>query len=383
MYKSTIPSARVTSTLALLLVSQSVSAIDYLTTLSNETRWDSNIFRTSDETDDFINTLGGEIEARHSEGLIVAQALAHASLIRYFDKTDENAEDFGASASLAFPSIEEQYPYFFELTAGFSRASSPEADVGEILKSDTVYVNFDFEYDITERYGIDFETSFSTVDFNSNTSRDFETAAFTLGGHYDYSEKLRLKSGYTYTSTDVDGPDSASSDTHTFFLGAEGDLFARSTGRIIVGTTYREFEESQFDSDTSFFSDIGLTWHGSELWSVDIALTNDFDTGVNNQSRLNTEGTVSMNFTPNEKFAWGVSVFAANLKYDGDPITTIGPPASADRTDTEMGASASANYILTEDLTIGLSAEHTTRDSDFESFEYDQTTVAAQITFTF
>lgn len=267
--------------------------------------------------------------------------------------------------------------------AGYARQSQADPEVSQIIEVDSTTVNLSSSYDILPTYGISFDAEFTDNQYNLDTTSDFYTLKLTFAGYYDYSEKLRFKAGYAHTTTDVDAPTGvidSSSNTHTVFIGAEGDLFTRSQGRAIIGVTNRDFDESAFDSDTGFYSDIGFTWNGSELWSVDVALLNFFDNGANNQSRLNSTGIISLNVTPTEKLDWGGSVFASNISYEGD---SLGPAGSDDRDDQEYGASAYISYSFNQHFSASFELSHTDRESDFDAFDYDDTEATLELVYVF
>jgi hypothetical protein len=209
---------------------------------------------------------------------------------------------------------------------------------------------------------------------NNQDARDRDADSLRLAAYYNYSpvtsffvEGRRVEIDYINTVAGL--PNRDSTDT-SYYLGARWEATAATVGEIRVGTTNKDFDDpSQSDFD-------GGSYLGRVQWSPVPYSVFDFyasrttqeSTSVDSSYILSDLYGVSWNHELTER--WRLDAFAEwiNDEYE------IG------RNDKVQSYGAGMGYNLLTWLDVGARYVHSTRDSDFAGFDYDDDLITVYLT---
>jgi len=338
----------------------------------------SNIALNSFEQDDVVFNFMPLLHYRSAQGQFHVEAYAGMNFIRY-DVNDENdAEDLKSQLVLEFPYGADRYDKRYDLKFGIGYNENTKANsaIQAIASINETNVDLISRYYYTDRSYFQSGILYLNRESSSESFFDLYEASIPLEVFYDYTEDLSYGVGYRYRMTDIDSTTAeADSVDHAFYLAAVGELDPSVTMEIRAGMQLREFDASEYSSESDFFMDASLLWQISELTWMKVSLGNEFGTTISNQSREALYARFKLRHSFTEQWD-GIVGFGYNKS---DYTQSIGS-----RNDEQLLFELGAVYTLIEQrLSVEGHFGYRNRESTESFSEYDASRTRLSISYLF
>ena len=224
--------------------------------------------------------------------------------------------------------------------------------------------------------GLRYDHSSRRFDKSRNTIDEYDRDGITLDiffPKFPFTALLLEYSFFHQNNNDL-GELSTDMDTHTVFVGAQWEPTAKLSGTLKVGYTQTDLEE--VNDFSGFATDTELTYRFSDITSVKLSanrmLSRSTRAGRETGSYyVSTGGTLSATH-----HRWDPLTVTLDFSYTNYDFRQQGP-LEEDREDDLFRAGLSAEYLVTDWLSVDLSYKYRRNDSDFETVDYRENRVQA------
>ena len=183
--------------------------------------------------------------------------------------------------------------------------------------------------------------------------------------------KTKLLFEYDFGQTRYEEDTRSDSDYHEFLIGAIGELTPKTTASIKTGYRTRDYErDSEPDFDTGVvYADMIHKFSDKNAIKVSLRRSSEESTyDVNNFYKIENVSATFDHFFSTKLLGFITGIHQINSY----PRETTEGTVTQKRKDKYTGLGAGLRYYMREWLTLTLKAEHIIRDSNFETFEYNQ-----------
>lgn len=345
--------------------------------LSGAVRYDSNIFANAGEEGDVLSLFTPELQYIRQRGLLNLDARAGVELMAFSEYSEQNAQDFFASASFSYPNMLDYTPLFGTADVNWRQRSAAHAVLGRRIRSDVFDTSLRARYELSQKLAIRGLGAYNNEIIHQeelSSIHSWSTGAETV---WVYSEKLEAFSGYRYRHTRTggrrEGPGLRATD-HLVTAGAEGQFLPKISGRASLGAQSRRLD-NESPAVIRPYALASLHWTPRERARVRLSGEADFD--VTPDDRSVTRSAVDLAY--NQQVYRGVSIEPA-VSYRR--LHFVDPEAGS-RVDDVYGAAFSLLYDFAGGASMALRYSYETRHSDRSSFTYDRhlAELAARISF--
>jgi hypothetical protein len=278
----------------------------------------------------------------------------------------------------------------YELEPDYSQGVTTSRLSGEYLFYTT---DNSLGYRWTERFGTYTGITLNGIDYDesvANADRDTWTAYNQL--RYQLSEQTVLTNSYRYSQSKGSGLSSDTED-HYLIFGAEHRVNANSTIVGGAGLQFHEVEKTASDSSTNPYLELAINTavnesfdyrlfvrYGAEVFDTLIAapiIPTEFDSKMTLRLGVSSQYRIS----PHLAFFGGLNVISSSFE---DGTTSVAPfTPVADQDETVINASIGTAYNFTDHLIGTLTFNFTDSDSDFDTRDYDRSTITAGLRLEF
>jgi hypothetical protein len=279
---------------------------------SAEVSYDTNIYANAAEESDVIFKLSPALRYVQQRGLVSLKAESGINLSRYADNDDEDAEDFFFRANLAGPNRDDAATSY-ALNAGWVESTTADPILGAVTAVATTTLGGTVEYQLTDKTGIRFGGDYANTNFDRAGQGDADNYRARVDALYYYSQKLSLNAGYRYGLIDQEIA-SAEVDSHTFAIGATGELTEKVTGNIDGGYQYNDTFSG---IDRTYYYSVGLDWAAREKTTVSLTGSRDIAPSSSLGTATSTTLTTTLAQSLTETISASVFATAGKLELDG------------------------------------------------------------------
>ncbi len=174
------------------------------------------------------------------------------------------------------------------------------------------------------------------------------------------------------------------SDERIYLLGLQFDATAKTSGRIAVGRSSKDFDDNRIDDYSGTAWDVGLQFRPRSYSVFDLSATRRTDEGVDYLSTTNVSGNSSYLLARDITLAWthGWSDrLHTTIDFGQERSDYVSFLGNSTRDDRFRFYGLSVDYALTSWLNVGAGYKSYTRDSDarvttasgqLEAYDYDR-----------
>lgn len=355
--------------------------------LSAREDYDSNIYLTSSDIDDYVTTGSAAVNFTRDVALLNSQASVGATGKYYSRHTGLNTVDPFVNGALTFTPTDKTT---VNGSASYARVTGPNETVHDITTSDNLDLGGSFQNLFSEKLG--YRLSAGYKDDNYQTANYAETLSYNggLSAVYVYSPKLTITGNYTHRESWVKdrpkGSGNPASKDERFTVGFEGELAPKTSGVLEVGAQHRKFDNAAFGSgEDGFYAAVKLKWVPAEKTAVNIDLTEDFDTTATAQSAKAGSAQLTVTQTLDKEWSIDGSVGYSHGQFRGGyEVLKAGHLANdQDRTDDTYRIKGRIVYAIATNVNIDLSAGYSHTDSTFAVSTYNRAIVGVGLTASF
>lgn len=361
-----------------------VGAFILYPSLTLGTEYNDNIFATDgDEEDDVIFRITPQVRLISDWDNHMIQFLAEGDFARYVDHSSEDTTGYRFLSDGRIDILRDTYATLnLGVTRTFEERGSPDdADGEEPTQEDTYGGGAGFFHRFNkvwlELNGQAVRRLFDNVDAQgggtiNNEDRDRLEISTTHRLGYDFNPDIGAfiqtsfeRVNYDDSTTDT-GDSNRDSDSYGLAGGIRLDVTEVIFGDIFAGVTRREFDSSQWDTETTWEVGGDLTWEVTELTTANF-----------NASRSWEETTVAGSSTALTTVA-GAAVTHSLLDtvaIDGFFTYTREEFEETDRTDNTYSFGPGVTYLMNRFLHWRLGYTYTHRESDAAGEDYVQNVV--------
>ncbi len=336
------------------------------------TEYNDNIFATDDgEEDDVIFRIRPEVRVISDWDNHLLQFLASGDLARYVDHTSENTSGF---RFLADGRIDVLRDTFATLNAGvaqtFEERGSPDDVNGEEPTKELTYgggAGFSHRFnrlwlelngDVTWRDFSDVDAAGGGQINNDDRDRVEYSTSQRLG--YDFNPEVAafLQTTYartSYSDTSDDFGDSRDSNDYSLSGGIRLDVTDVIFGDVFAGVTRSQFDDSEFDTETTWNIGGNLTWDVTELTTATFSAARTWEetTVAGSSTALTTTAGVSV-----------IHSLTDFISLDGSFNYTREEFEETDRVDNTYSFEPGINYLMNRFVHWRFNYSYTQRKSD-------------------
>ncbi|MBU1006211.1 MAG: outer membrane beta-barrel protein [Candidatus Omnitrophica bacterium] len=341
-------------------------------------QYDDNVFlEENDEKDDFIIVLtpGITLEWPFSDSRLKLDY--HADYTQYIDYSSQDATNHYVSGEMDVKWRDVDFLIYDKFTHAYYRPSTEDTDrikvddnragIKAVFQADRLGVHLGYE---------NFTRDYKSEDIYDAYDRTEHIYSFMLT--HKTSPKTDLLFEYDFAQVRYDNDTARSdSDYHQFLVGAIGEVTQKTTATLKTGYMFRDYEndvEPDFDSGV-LYADIVHKFSDKNALKMSFERT-AYESlyGVNNFYKVeNVSATFDHYFT--RKL---MGFLTARHQINSYPRETTEGAETKKRKDKYISMGAGFEYYLNKWMTFTLRADHITRGSNFDVFEYDQN----RVTFT-
>jgi hypothetical protein len=351
--------------------------------LSERFEYDTNVFQTPShaQSDEIFKTIPGVV-ADYTFGPHSLSAGYRAEILNYVHLTDQDTVHHIAAGQLRldFPRL------LLNLKEDFTRTSDPPGTelAGRIL-SNTNVLNPAAEYRLTQRFSTGLSYTWTRVRFDDPLIGDLIDRDEHLFGASVFWKMLPKSDLYlTYKG----GFDVFTEATDRNFVrnqvvvGVRGDLTAKLSSSLYAGVEIRVPDQSNLQGYTGPIFGGDLTYRPTERATITLLVdrSTQESTFVTEIFYITTNATLIAQYQLLPKLSIGARLGGGVNDYPTKQ--TVG--AKTDwRHDSFLAAGALVEYAIQPWLRLGVEYLRTSRDSNFNPFEFVEDRITARVTFQF
>lgn len=333
--------------------------------------YDSNVFATAnDETSDFITyvTPALNVESMGTQGSWRAAVVGNAGL--YASETDENFFDASATAGATYDVIANGT---LDGSLGFARKHEDRSSPDDVGGSEpTIYYQGDAKAGYTHRFnrlnaGVDVlarsytyeDTDASTGSINNSDRDRVETEEGVRIG-YEVSPDTELFTRgaliqWNYSDDVDDAGFNRDASGYRIDAGVSTNLTGLLTLQASVGYLSLDYDDSRLDSTQGMAAGLRAIWNVTRLTTITATLDRGVEatTVAGASSRFDTLGEVQVDHELLRNLIVSAKVGYLNSDYEG-----------TSREDDRYNLGVSADYFVTQGVTLSASAVRDERDSN-------------------
>jgi hypothetical protein len=204
------------------------------------------------------------------------------------------------------------------------------------------------------------------------------------------TEKTKVYAFYKVANVDFKKNDVNDSKGNLMGAGIEGDLTARLTGIVEANSVSRKYSQTitgePNEYTTGGFS-ATLKWKAPSDWTVGVSGGRGFQESVFNRYYMTNTGSVSITKPVGKRFEAQVQGSYGVDQYPGKRsaflLDRTLPPLVARRKDTNISAGLKLIYVLLPRQTVSARYLVRQRTSNFDTYNYTDSTVTLSADYTF
>jgi hypothetical protein len=349
--------------------------------------YNDNVNATDDNTrDDFITILSPQIQvqsdfSRHALGFTVFSDVG-----RYAQDSNENFWDFGINGNGRLDIMRDSnVDGSFTVARLHDARDDPEDDATE--EESTRPVRF-MDYNARLAYNqlfnrVTFRVTgqFDRQDYRqgagsanqNDRDRNIYTGLLRVG--YNISPRINAftEGLYSVQRRDVHrDTNGRERDSHGW--GGRGGVDVNFTdllfGEAFAGYREEYFDDSAFDTKSGFNYGVNLTWLPTQLTTVTLTGSSDFEPTTNEDASTNYQSRVGLRVNHELLRNVVVGAGAGYLRNDFE---------NTDRTDNRWDANADITYLINRHFSVGAAYGYTTRSSDDPDARFDRNLISLRV----
>jgi polysaccharide biosynthesis protein VpsM len=339
--------------------------------------YDSNIFISNTQIDDYVTTFDGAVRYVRDSGILTFEAAIGTSVTAFLDNNDENTIDPFTEARFGYSPSDKTT---MRGNVVFKRSSIANEQVNDRTQSNDFLLDGSFEHLTTEKLGLRVLGNYAQSAYH--TAGYSDVLSYGLGAHvvHHYSPKLKLLAGVTmlewWTKDRAPGRRSPSSNDVRYSVGAEGELAPKITGDFNVGFVQREFDSTGFGDTSALYLSSRIGWAASEKTTLSLVLSQNLSVSAADQSVKMLSGSVNLRQSFTEK-----------LNFEGsagvDRATYVSFNNIGNRKDDGYVVRGRLNYLFTDSVAVDLSTGYRDNDSNLATSTYDRFNIGAGLSVRF
>ncbi len=226
------------------------------------------------------------------------------------------------------------------------------------------------------KFRLDFGNYVLDYDEAQNDFRDRMDNSVAAYVFYQILPKTSVFGEYEYADIDYDERDLFNSEEHRYYLGVDWDITADSRGRIKAGYMKKIFDESRFGEDDGFSAEVQIfhSFNPKRHASL-IAYRRFTESSMSTAYEVITTG---INFSLMQRFTakWSSTL---NLMYYEDDYEATNATSTTERKDDTFRIGPALIFEPRDWMKVILSYYYSTRDSEYDVYEFENNTIALSI----
>jgi len=359
--------------------------------------YQSNVFRApSDEDADFLWVASPRARLLYDGPEVDAEAAIETEIGRYFDLSENNYFDFGASGSVVWDKHDDDY---WRVRANARRGhqgigadvDDPERQADEVTR----FVEVSFGFDGHRRLG-----DVGVAPAIRSRLRDYENADRADGTRVDNQEKDRVEIDgavrFTFPASEMwqavfepggnlrfyreeaDGAGKFDRDSYGLEPRAGIRYLDQSVpvdAVLTMGVAHQSYQDDRFDSITAFSLLGTVDWEFQTGTRIDL----DIERGIGETTldgaagAIRTRGRLRLLHNLDDAVSVGVLGEVERREFE------VNPAIRSDRTDDVYRLGAEANYLFGDIGFAGVLVEYVNRDSDDADVSFEGVEISARV----
>jgi Uncharacterized protein conserved in bacteria (DUF2320). len=335
--------------------------------------YDSNVYTSSSNQDDFIISGGVGLEYARKAGLIGVNGSLGWDLGQFSNLSSENF--INPSASLEFSKGTGRTTGSIQFNG--RRATMPDPTVGLRTDSWNYGVNLNLRYPVVDRYSIAGNIGWSRVDYSDESGLFSDLDSYTFGADlfYSWRSDRDLLAGYNYKQSDAQF--ASSSIDHSVYVGVAGRIVSKLSGSARVGVTHHtmRYPGAIPDSSTNgLYASVSGTWPASQKATYTLALSQNFSTTSSNFETRTTAADLTGQFSHTVKFSTNATLGAGYTEFLSGYAKGASGPTSGfngqERNDHYITIGCGARYALNSHISFGINYNYYQSWSSLSSYAF-------------
>ena len=341
-------------------------------------RYDSNILASSNDIEDTIFNVAPTLTYRREGGRGSIHVSAGGDYFRYASESDRDHFDYHFGGNVTAP-VSPDSPLSGDINASFSRSTSPNESIGDLVTTKSLNLGASGSYDVSERLGL-----LAGANYSSNKNNGFgdnETTRANVGLSFRQLlfRRLPLSISYSYSkSQSTDDPTPVKrldTTTHAVNLATNGQLTAKIDGSVSFG--FRSTDDKGLIAGSSrngngFVASTGLRWAYDELTNVSLGATKSLSVTADNESVDSTFVSLGLDRKLSEQLSGNLSVSQTWNLYRG-----------SDRDDRLFAFGGGLSYLIRRNWTAGIRYNYYMNSSHIAAHDFARHVVNATLTTRF
>lgn len=248
--------------------------------------------------------------------------------------------------------------------------------VGDLAQRDILNVNLGGEWDFSSKSSISGGYQLNDVSYENPAFHDRDAVSIPVNYYWGLTPKLDMSVGYRYRNTSFSrGADFISQnrgdpfnfrpdyDDQFFNLGIRGEIGAKTTAEIRVGTQKRDFNVRGVDDEDLFSANARVNWAATEKSNLAFTYSRDFNADAFGTSIESEDIQLSGSTTFNDQLSGFASLRFANDDYNGG------------RSDDGLFGQVGVTYSPTLYSAVTIAYVVYNNDSDFLPADFDNNVI--------
>ena len=307
-----------------------------------------------------------------------------AEILRYFDLTKQDTEHYFVLGNILL-----DFPGGLKVNVreDYARTSDPPGtELTGRIGSATNVLAPSLEYGFAQRYAIGFDYGWTHVNFDRGSgveTLDRDEHAFAVTGFYKIQPKtdLLLNAGYGFKEFDT----AINRDVQRYFFttGIRGEITSRLTSTFRVGYEVRDPDRGDVGSYRGFIASGDFTWKPTERTTITLLTERAVQESIfqNNFAFIGSSVALTAGHYITPKILLSARLFGAQGDYFEKSRKTNG---SFDwRVDYIAAFAFGVEYNIQKWLSVSADYTHTSRYSNFDTFDFKDDIVGGKVTLQF
>lgn len=248
--------------------------------------------------------------------------------------------------------------------------------VGDLAQRDIFNLKIGGEWDVSSKSSLAGAYQMSDISYENSIFHDRDSVALPVNYYWAVTPKVDMSVGYRYRNTsfsrDADyisqnrgdpfnfRPDY---DDQFFNLGVRGEIGAKTSAEIRLGTQKRDFNTVGVDDEDLFSANARVTWAATEKSDLSFSYSRDFNADAFGTSIESEDIQVGGSTMFNDQLSGFASIRLANDDYDGG------------RSDDGLFGQVGVTYTPTLYSAVTIAYVVYNNDSDFSPADFDNNVI--------
>lgn len=358
--------------------------------LTERVEYVSNVFQLRNPKEDVIYRTIPGVVVDYGQGPLTLSAAYRAEVLK-FNKllSQDNTHHIAAGQiNVDLPKL------VFNLRDDFTRTSDPPTTelVGRI-ESTTNALHPEFRYKLTDRFSLGGEFSWTYIRFPTVAQLDRNEYLYGGTAYWNVTEKLLVGLNFSHGEKQfqkviiIPSQPNRDVERNIVTLRIRGDVTPKLSSGFSIGYERRDARAKNQPSESGVVFSGDWVYRLTERTRLSLLGTRGFEESTFGNTGLGlffntTSGTLTLDQKITDKITAFLRGTAVENRYEHKQSTAL-HPMFRHRDDTIYGWGGGLDYAIQKWLALGTEFSHTTRESNFREFKYQDDRITGKVTLQF